>query len=131
MWACVVVCMHAWVCVHTCPLCVPKTTVNRDYCVFCLSIPQPQKLPHSSLPRSSPQITRSFSKESASSPLSGKASLKTCYPLAPHKNRSMMIAVGMVVILEGVAGWEGVGDSLLHWNVLSGSRWWPHRCMHT
>lgn len=37
----------------------------------------------------------------------------------PPKNKSIIIAVGMMVILEGVVGWEGAWGSLLCWNVLS------------
>lgn len=36
-------------------------------------------------------------------------------PLFLHKNKSKIIEVRIMVILEGVAGWEGTQGCLLHW----------------
>lgn len=72
----------------------------------------PLHSPHHGLPGHSP-------KNLLVSQLSGKTSVETSSPLCPQNLEFVITGMGIMVILEGVAGWEGLRAAFSTENVLS------------
>lgn len=114
---CVCACVHV---VYTHALCVILAH-SIETIVSSVSPPPNLTSSHIAPPLHSPHhgLSGHSPKNLLVSQLSGKTSVETSSPLCPQKLESVITGVGIMVILEGVAGWEGLRAAFSTGNVLS------------